>query len=182
MPGPGFHRARRRLLPLFMVVVAAGAACARTTGSAGSDVAIATGDELVQQARTFMDAYGRDLRSGDRAAIAARYDRSGAYFLGNGRKEWVSYDSIEAQYRGPGWSPPAAFEWRDLSIESVGPDAVVVAGQFLWTRMAGMAPMTFSYTGLLRRRDGELRIRLEDESLDPRSLPAPPAPGGPAGQ
>lgn len=70
------------------------------------------------------------------------------------------------------WSPPASFEWRGLAYEPVGPDAVVVTGQFLWGEASG-APLTFSYTGLLVRRDGRLRIRLEDE--DPAPPPPPPA-------
>ena len=119
-----------------------------------------------------MDAYARDLLAGNRAAIAARYDRTGVYFLGNGRKEFVHYDSIVAQYQGPGWSSPASFEWYDLSFEPVGPDAVVVAGQFLWGTPATTAPTIFSYIALLQRQEGVLRIRLEDESVDPRSLPA----------
>jgi hypothetical protein len=122
-----------------------------------------------------MDAYARDLLAGDRRAIAARYDRTGSYSLGNGRKEFTAYDSVVARYGGARWSPPASFEWRDLSFEALGPDAVVVAGRFVWGPAAGAPPMTFSYTSLLRRQDGEFRIRLEDESIDPASLPPRPA-------
>jgi hypothetical protein len=123
-----------------------------------------------------MDTYARDLLAGNRAAIAARYDRTGAYFLGNGRKEFSPYDSVVAQYRGAGWSPPVSFAWHDLSFEPAGPDAVVVAGQFDWTAAAGAQPVTLSYTALLHRQEGVLRIRLEDESIDPAKLPARPAP------
>ena len=139
----------------------------RTDASSGADV--------VAEARAFMDAYARDLLAGNRQAIAARYDRTGSYLLGNGRKEFMPYDSVVAQYGGASWSPPVSFEWRNLSFEPAGPDAVVVAGQFVWGPAAGVPPMTLSYTSLLRRQDGELRIRLEDESIDPTSLPPRPS-------
>jgi hypothetical protein len=35
-------------------------------------------------------------------------------------------------------------------------------------------PLEMSYSALLRRQDGVLRIRMEDESADPRSMPRPP--------
>jgi hypothetical protein len=130
--------------------------------------------DVVAEARSFMDGYARDLLAGDRGAIAARYDRTGAYMLGNGRKEFVPYDSVVAQYGGGTWSAPATFEWRELSFEPVGPDAVVIVGQFVWGRAGGAPPMTFSYASLLRRQEGVLRIRVEDESIDPASLPPQP--------
>ena len=45
-----------------------------------------------------------------------------------------------------------------------GADSVVVVGLFDWGTAAGRPPVTVSYTGLLVREDGVLRIRLEDES------------------
>ena len=148
------------------------AACnARSDGAATRTGAHA---DAVEEARTFMDAYARELVAGDRAAIAGRYDRTGAYFLGNGRKEFVPYDSVVAKYSAANWSPPVSFEWRDLSFEPAGPDAVVVVSLFAWGRGGSSAPMTLSYTSLLRRQDGALRIRVEDESLDPASLPPQP--------
>ena len=122
---------------------------------------------IVGEARAFMAAYALALQQGDRAGIAARYDRTGAYHLGNGRKSFESYAQIQALYAGSEWQPPHAFEWRDLSYEPAGPDAVVVAGQFAWTLRDGTAPLVYSYTALLHRQDGTLRIRLEDESSAP---------------
>lgn len=127
---------------------------------------------LLGEARAFMEAYGRDLRAGDREGIAARYDRRGAFMMGAGRKTLMSQADLAAVYRGERWQPPAAFEWRDLSFEPLGPDAVAVVGLFAWTRAAGGAPRIFSYTALLIRQDGTLRIRIEDE--DPLPAPAPP--------
>lgn len=155
-----------RAFALLLLVSSAACAGAGTRGSAPSHAGV------VEEARAFMDSYGRDLLAGNRAAVAARYDRRGAYFMGNGQKEFEPYDSIVARYQGPNWSPPASFEWRDLSFEPAGPNAVVVAGRFVWGRQ-GRAPMTLSYTGFLLRQDGVLRIRLEDESVDPRAVQPP---------
>lgn len=149
-------------------------ACDRRTDGTDTRAGAPSNATVADEARTFMDTYARDLLAGDRTAIAARYDRTGTYFLGNGRKEFTTYDSVVAMYRGAAWNPPASFEWRDLSFEPVGPDAVVVAGQFVWGPAAGAPPMTLSYTSLLRRQEGALRIRLEDESVDPARLPPRP--------
>jgi len=156
-------------------VFALGSACDRPADRAGPTTGAASGAGVVEEARTFMDGYARDLLAGDRGAIAARYDRSGAYFLGSGHKEFTPHDSIVAQYRGASWSPPVSFTWRDLSFEPAGPDAVVVAGQFVWGAAAGAPLMTLSYTSLLHRQEGVLRIRVEDESFDPATLPPRPA-------
>lgn len=126
--------------------------------------------DVAAEARQFMDGYARDLLAGDREAIAGRYDRRGAYLLGNGRKDYERWDSIAAHYR-TGWRPPARFEWLDLSYEPAGPDAVAVMGRFVWHPATGQ-PVTLSYSGLLVRREGGLRIRMEDESIDPGSLPS----------
>jgi hypothetical protein len=121
------------------------------------------------EARAFMESYAQDLRAGAREAIVARYDRRGAYLVGNGRKELQPVDSLRAVYTGPDWQPPATFEWRDLSYEVLSDDAVMVVGRFEWTGADGkMLPL--SYTGLLLRQDGQWRIRLEDESVSPRAI------------
>ena len=125
---------------------------------------------VVTEARAFMASYAQALQQGDRAGIAARYDRNGAFALGNGRKSFGPYARIVAQYASAQWQPPHRFEWRDLSFEPIGNDAVVIAGQFAWTPGAGAEPAVYSYTALLRRQDGVLRIRLEDESSRPQRL------------
>lgn len=126
------------------------------------------GRDTEAEARAFMEAYARDLRAGAREAIVARYDRRGAYRVGGGQKTLEPMDSIRAVYTGR-WQPPAAFEWRDLSYEVLGDDAVMVVGRFEWTDPQGrMLPM--SYTGLLVKQDGEWRIRLEDEDVSPRAI------------
>ena len=129
------------------------------------------GEAPVDEARRFMAEYARDLAAGNRAAIVARYDGRGAWVLGNGRKQLMTPEQLRAIYTGAEWSPPVAFEWRELSFEPAGPDAVVVAGLFAWTGCAGRPPAVFSYSSLLVRGEGGLRIRVEDESS---SLDTPP--------
>lgn len=124
--------------------------------------------QIVAEARAFMASYAEALIAGDRAGITGRYDRNGAFFLGNGRKRFETLAQIRANYSGADWQPPHRFEWRDLSYEPAGADAVVIAGQFAWTPTEGAAPLVFSYTALLHRQDGVLRIRLEDESTAAR--------------
>ena len=121
-------------------------------------------------AREFMSGYAEDIRHGRRQAIVERYDRRGAYRVGEGEKNLESWDLIRAAYMTQ-WTPPTSFVWRDLSYEPVGNDAVIVIGLFDWGLADGRR-LAFSYTGLLVRQDGELRIRLEDESMNPRALAA----------
>ncbi|HMA20905.1 MAG TPA: hypothetical protein VKO87_08875 [Gemmatimonadaceae bacterium] len=118
-------------------------------------------------AREFMAGYADDLRHGRRQSIVDRYDRRGAYRVGEGEKTLESWELIRAAYLTQ-WSPPSSFVWRDLSYEPLG-DAVIVIGLFDWG-LADGRKLSFSYTGLLVRQDGELRIRLEDESMNPRTL------------
>ena len=118
--------------------------------------------DVIREAEAFMEAYAGDLSRGDRSAVAARYDRGGAYFLIAGGREFASHDAITRNYASS-WQPPTRFEWRDLKFDAVGTDAVVVNGWFTWGGTDGAK--TFTYTGFLRRQDGKLRIRLEDETL-----------------
>jgi hypothetical protein len=120
--------------------------------------------ELRAAAVAFMSQYADDLRAGDRARIAARYDRRGAWRVGDGLAQLDTWDSISAVYASERWQPPAAFEWQDLAYELAGQDSVVVIGRFAWTPVAGQPPMVFSYTALLVMQEGALRIRLENES------------------
>lgn len=166
-----FCSVRRGIACVALLFAGACAGAPRTGDPARSPV---DGAALVREAEAFMESYARDLRAGAREAIAARYDPRGAYMVGFGKSRLVPADSLRASYTST-WSPPASFEWRGLAYEPVGPDAVVVTGQFVWGLPTG-APMTFSYTGLLVRRDGRFRIRLEDEDPAPPAKPAPPSP------
>ena len=155
---------RNTVLPLAFLAALGAAACSPTRPAVESASAAAAAESaIVAEASAFMESYGADLAAGRRQAIADRYDRRGVYFLGDGRKNLRTWAQIEQRYR-TGWQPPASFEWRDLSFEPAGRDAVVVAGLFVWGLGEGKGSETFSYTGLLVRQDGVLRIRLEDES------------------
>jgi hypothetical protein len=131
----------------------------------------ANGAAIEADAREFMAGYARDLRAGDRPAIAARYDRRGAYMAGGGEQRLATPDSIRSTYNSGRWTAPARFEWRDLSYEAVGPHAVLVSGRFEWTTTAGQT-LPASYTALLIRENGRLLIRAEHEDVAPSALRA----------
>ena len=122
----------------------------------------ATEAPIVGEARAFMERYAGVLRAGDRAGIAALYDRRGAHLQGFGGDKWETHAQITAAYRDK-WSPPLAFEWHDLRYEALGPETVAVVGRFTWTPAQGN-PTVASYTAVLVRREGALRIRVEHES------------------
>lgn len=112
------------------------------------------------EARGFMSAYAEELRTGNRAAIAECYARSGAVIILNGIVGHVTQEALAAHYSSD-WTPPQSFAWVDLSFQPMGRDAVSVTGQFRWGTDANILP--YSYTGLLKRDDGILRIVLENE-------------------
>lgn len=149
---------RRHLLTAFALALAPAAAAAQPAPTAAEA-------SIVAEARAFMAKYAEDLWQGNRSAIAARYDPTGAWHVGPGRAELESWDKIDLRYRRR-WAPPASFEWRDLAYEPLGPDSVLVVGRFLWWphKKADKPPLEYSYTGLLVRRNGQLRIRLENEA------------------
>jgi hypothetical protein len=144
---------------------------ASTAGTATSQTAAS--DAIVEEAAAFMEGYSADLLGDDSDAIAARYSRRGAYLVFPGDRRLAPYDTIVRWYR-EGGPPPGAFEWRDLSYEVVAEDAVLVIGAFHW-ESAALDGMLGSYTALLVREDGTLRIRLENESFD--NLPPPACTG-----
>lgn len=117
---------------------------------------------VVADAQRFMANYRTILVAGDKARLLALYDPQGTYVLGDGTKEFRSPAGMADMYKN--WGGPADFEWHDLSYEPVGKDAVMVLGRFTWTPKSGRPPATLSYSSLLVRRDGKLRIRVEDES------------------
>lgn len=129
---------------------------------------------LEAEARAFLAEYAKDLRGAQRQALMERYHPQGHFSVGHGVKEFVTREANRSFYLER-WMPPASFAWRDLSFEPAGPDAVVVIGLFDWGSPQGSV-QTVSYTALLQRVEGRLRIRLEDESTP---LP-PPAPITPA--
>jgi hypothetical protein len=149
----------RCLLPLLALGLIAAPASAQSSSTAAAEAPI------VVEARAFMARYADDLIQGNRAAVAARYDRNGAWHVGPTGAELESWDKIDNRYRRR-WAPPSSFEWRGLAYEQVGPDSVLVVGGFNWwpLKKADSPPLVYSYTALLVRRGGELKIRLENEA------------------
>jgi len=152
-----------------LAALALSANCASAAQGSGAATAQQRSSPIVREAEAFMAAYARELAAGDRAAIAARYDRQGAYLQGFAGDVYETHQKIAAFYAGPQWQPPRAFAWQNLRYEPVGPGAVLVVGRFVWTPSSG-EPLTASYSALLVRQGRELRIRLEHESAaTPRS-------------
>lgn len=112
-----------------------------------------------------MADYADRIRSGDRAGIAALYDPAGSILIRGGRRIVATREEMIRRYARPGWQPPVEFEWRELHFEPAGPDSVVVLGKFAWRGSDGPARIG-TYNALLRRVDGRLVIRIEDEAAD----------------
>ncbi|MBK9216048.1 MAG: cupin domain-containing protein [Chloracidobacterium sp.] len=118
-----------------------------------------------KEIRNFFDSYAEDLRQHRREAIANRYDARGYFRMGNGSKTLISFEDTKQRYLKR-WTGPKSFAWRDLSIEVLSQDAVVVTGLFDWEGGSGQKA-TLSYTGLLIKHQGRWGIRVEDESVSP---------------
>ena len=151
------HRNSRTLAALFIIAASVFAAIAQRAEKPIP--------ETEQSVRAFYDGYAEDLRQHRRAAIADRYDRRGAYLMGNGSKQLHTFEQIKDVYVTK-WSGPKSFEWKDLSVEVLSKNAAVVLARFEWTTASGQV-LNFSYTGLLVKQDGKWRIRIEDESTAP---------------
>lgn len=115
------------------------------------------------EARAFMEAYERNLRNVDRAAVTAGYDPAGVWFFSGGRGEWLTTRQITEIYGSDQWRPPADFAWKDLAFIPAGDDVVTVTGRFDWPRPDGTV-RAVAYHGMLVRIDGSWRIRVEDET------------------
>jgi hypothetical protein len=152
---------------IWMVFVSLSAAC-------GSAPAPSSPAAVEGEAREFMAGYEAEMQGSNGEALAARYHRAGAYWMLQGRKRFLEHDSIVRYFRET-WSAPAEFRWTDLSYEVLGNDAVVVIGTMQFTEPDHRTAIG-SYTALLLRQDGELRIRVEDEAFD--NYPAAACPPG----
>jgi pimeloyl-ACP methyl ester carboxylesterase len=135
-----------------------------TVNSESATVDTTHSDTVEKEARQFMAGYAKDLLSHDPDAIAGRYSRRGTYVVFPGDWNLQPHDSIASMYRER-WQGPEAFEWHDLSYEVIGEDAVAVIGGFRFETDENSGVLG-TYTALLVREDGELRIRLENESFD----------------
>ncbi len=144
---------RMPLLLLVMLPLAVGSAGrSRATDDSGPVQAV-------------LDSIARDLTSNNRAALVARYDKRGAFFLGNWGAELVPFDSLSTQIYGSGWKPPVRFAWHNVHVEALGPRSSAVYAQFVWWTVSGDSILT-SYTGVFVNDGRNWRIRSEHESPD----------------
>lgn len=104
------------------------------------------------------------MRQNLREKIANLYDTSGCYILGNANKEFLSFEENRKFYLTK-WTTPKYFEWKDISIEIISSEAAVVTALITLEKTTG-EKMSYSYTGLLVKKSGEWRIRVEDESFN----------------
>lgn len=126
-------------------------------------------DALVE-ARRFYARYELLMRTGDREGLVGLYHPDGAYLVGFGRADLMTREAIETEYQRE-WQRPSAFEWQGLTFEQIGPEVVLVAGRFSW-RLRDAPVMQWTYSAVLRRRDGQWYIRLEDEAPSPEAVRA----------
>lgn len=147
------------LIALFAAVSVSG----QTTRNAKFDTAA-----IEREIKAFYDGYSQDLLQQRGAEIVERYDPRGAYAMGNGRKTFQSVENLKSKYLK--FTAPKHFAWKELTVDVLSADTVAVLGLFEWQTTGAAA--TYSYTGLLVKRDGKWFIRVEDES---RGVNPPPA-------
>lgn len=133
----------------------------RSASAAGS-MSRSKAEKVEREFRAFYESCAEDLRRLRLGSLISRYDPRGVFFSGDGRKAFETFDALENHYLTE-WRGPRSFRRRDLSVEVLSPDAVVVVGRFEWQSDEGDV-LTFSYTSLLVRHAGSWRIRVEDES------------------
>jgi ketosteroid isomerase-like protein len=120
--------------------------------------------ETEKEIKAFYDSYAEDLRKHSREAISNRYDTLGYYRMGNGNKSFISFEEVKKHYL-TNWIGPKSFEWKDMSIDVISPEAVVVTALFNWESGTG-EKRTTSYTGVLKKELNKWKIRVEDESFN----------------
>src|SRR5690348_16073523 len=111
------------VLAVSLLVVCSSMTAAAQSARQNSKLAIAE-----KEVRQFYETYADDLRERRRESIVERYDRRGAYFMGNGRKSLDSFESIKDRYMNK-WKGPKGFQWTDLSFEILSPTHAVVVGK-----------------------------------------------------
>ena len=126
---------------------------------------------ITREAQAFMESYASDLIAGNRTAVADRYDRRGTHMVIGRRSSLETHATIAGIYADPRWTALPRFAWHDLMFIPAGPDSIVVAGRFSVQRDPAPEPVFYSYSNLLVRQDGQLRIRMEHETREPTPPP-----------
>jgi hypothetical protein len=152
------HSIRKTVIFIFLVLAASAALMAQSSSPAAAN-ALAE-----RELRAFYDAYADDLIKGQREAIANRYDPRGYFSLGNGSKQFLSFEDTRKRYLTR-WNAPKSFAWRDLSFDIVSPTTASVLGLFDYQAQSG-DKATYSYSASLTKQAGQWRIRVEDESFN----------------
>lgn len=126
-------------------------------------------DAIEREIRAFYQAYDNDMTQSRGPALIERYDPRGAYALGNGVRTFQSPEFLKQKYTA--FKAPKHFAWKDLIVDVLSADTVAVLGLFEWQFPTGPIH-TYSYTGVLIKRNGKWLIRVEDESR-PVNVPQP---------
>ena len=113
--------------------------------------------------QAFLEAYGRNLSTGERAALGQRYDTTGSLALINGRRIILSHAETTARYLDEKWNPPLYFAWDSLSYHVIDSETALVLGKFMWVRSESDTSV-WSYGGVIRLTPMGWRIRAEIET------------------
>ncbi len=133
------------------------------TPAASSAAAAATPTlPIATQAKAFMDDYARDLTTGNKESIIARYHPQGVFILAEGLDDLMKPRQLGEFYRTQ-WQKPYAMEWKGLRFRTLSSETILIDGGFTSQPAAGKPAQYFSYIAVLIRENGKLRIRSEIE-------------------
>src|SRR2546430_16586729 len=99
------------------------------------------------EVQAVLDSMARDLTSNNRAALVARYDKRGVFFLGNWGAELGPFDSLPTQIYGSDWKPPVPFTWHNVHVEALGAQTSTGYAQFVCGPAAADSELP-AYTGV----------------------------------
>lgn len=155
------------MLKLFTVTILSLAVLASSAFAQAPNLKQSEIDAIEREIRAFYKAYDEDMTQSRGLALIERYDPRGAYALGNGVRTFQTPEFLKRKYTA--FKAPKHFAWKDLIVDVLSADTVAVLGLFEWQFPTGPIH-TYSYTGILIKRNGRWLIRVEDESR-PVSLP-----------
>ena len=124
--------------------------------------------DLRTDASAFYESYGAALKAHRRDTLAQYYSPEGALIVFNGARMQLSRNGIDSVYRGR-WQGPVFFSWDSMTYEVIRPRQVLVTGQFRWQPPGSADTSRYIYLSILEATDSGIRIRVEHETLMPRS-------------
>ena len=116
----------------------------------------------------FYESYGAALKAHRRDTIVEYYSPQGALIVFNGARRRLSRNGIDSVYRGP-WQGPVFFSWDSMAYDVIRPQQVLVTGQFRWQPRGSADTARYIYLSILEVSDSRMAIRVEHETLMPRS-------------